>query len=58
MYAGAKFNNENHGVKEVWNANYTDWYFNLIKENKDRFLLEIGGHDHYEDVRVYYDSEI
>ena len=57
IYAGAQIKSATQDIKEFWFTNYTDWYFNLIKANKDQLLLEIGGHDHFEDIRVFDDID-
>jgi len=55
IYAGVKVKKAPHEVTQHFQQKYNDWYFDLVKQNQDQFLLEIGGHDHITDVRVMND---
>jgi len=33
-------------IEDNWTPRYSKIFFNLMKEYKDRIVIEIGGHDH------------
>jgi len=51
IYAGSRFNEKKEGL--TWLEKYNDMFFSLTKKNKDQIMLEIGGHDHWEDLRYF-----
>lgn len=58
-YAGARRKN---GVNaNLWHTqqgiDYQDWYFDLFEKNKSKIVLEVAGHDHFEDLRTNYDKD-
>jgi hypothetical protein len=54
IYAGARFSHNTKGkANQLWQDQYTDEYFRLMKDYKDQIIIEIGGHDHWEDLRFF-----
>ena len=56
VYAGAR---RKKGVDlNLWHTepgmDYQDWYFNLWNKYEKKIILEVGAHDHFEDLRVDY----
>jgi len=39
--------------KEPWNQRY----FDMMKKHRDRVIIELAGHDHWEDLRVDTDDD-
>ena len=54
IYAGARVNHDDtQSVSSMWDSDYNSRYFDLLLAYKDQVMLEVGGHDHWEDIRVY-----
>lgn len=57
IYAGGRGKHSNAlKYEDLWTASYDDNYFDLLEKNRDRLMLEIAGHDHWEDLRVFEDA--
>lgn len=41
----------------MWNDDYNKRYFDLMLKYKDRLVIELAGHDHWEDFRLYVDKD-
>ena len=58
IYAGSRIKHDSSGsVSNLWDATYNQRYFDLLLKYKDKVLLEIGGHDHWEDIRYYKNKD-
>jgi len=51
IYAGTQLWKNANGVWNQWNANYTSRYSQIIRDNHDKVILEVAGHDHIGDLR-------
>ena len=52
IYAGSQiWKNSNGLVWNQWNANYTSRYAKIIRDNHEKIILEVAGHDHIGDLR-------
>lgn len=40
-----------------WNADWYKKYFDMVKKHKDRIVIELAGHDHWEDLRMISDID-
>ena len=55
IYAGARFKHDTtQKPSELWYSSFNDWYFDLMDTYKARIVIEIAGHDHFQDVRAFY----
>ena len=43
-------------MEDLWRADYKDRYFDLLLKYKDSLVIEMAGHDHWEDLRYEEDS--
>jgi hypothetical protein len=43
--------------EELWFSTWNKRYFDLLEANKDNLMIEIAGHDHWEDMRLFVDSQ-
>lgn len=41
----------------MWDKTYNKRYFDMMLEYKDQVVLEVGAHDHWEDVRYYENKD-
>lgn len=58
MYAGARFkHNAKKTEQELFVDQWNERYFNLFKEHQDRVVIEVAGHDHWQDFRVFVDDD-
>jgi hypothetical protein len=58
IYAGARVkHDDSQSVSSMWDKDYNDRYFDLLLKYKDQVMLEVGGHDHWEDIRVYKNKD-
>lgn len=54
IYAGARFKHEAKTKEsDLWFSTNNDHYFDLFEANQKQIVIEIAGHDHWEDVRVF-----
>ena len=54
IYAGARVKHESTGeVEDLWQEKYSQRYFDLLRRHQGKVILEVAGHDHWEDLRVY-----
>ena len=51
IYAGTQVWNNSKGLWDQWNANYTSRYSQIIRDNHEKVILEVAGHDHVGDLR-------
>ena len=42
----------------MWNAFPNEAYFELLENNKDKIIMEIGGHDHFTSMRYHTHKDI
>lgn len=57
IYAGARHKHSStKGGNNLWNVTDDHKYLSLMKQYKKKIVLEIGAHDHWEDVRVISDA--
>ena len=55
IYAGARFKHDTtEKPSELWYTKFNDWYFDLMDTYKSKIVIEIAGHDHFQDVRTFY----
>jgi hypothetical protein len=53
IYAGARFKHDDtKKANSIWTADNLDKYFKIWDENSDKILIELAGHDHWEDLRI------
>ena len=53
VYAGARFRHVDTKQLEIlWTANNLYDYYRIWGENQDKILIELAGHDHWEDLRM------
>lgn len=58
IFAGAYiYNADGFQVLEHWHDEFSNEYFELMKEYKDTVLIEIAGHDHMTSLRAIEDEE-
>ena len=58
MYAGGRIkHNTTQKSQMIWDKTYNKRYFDLMLEYKDQVLLEVGAHDHWEDLRYYENKD-
>lgn len=58
IYAGGRFKHDNTFKEQtLWTKNYNDKYFEMVKKHRDRIVIELAGHDHWEDLRMLYDKD-
>jgi predicted phosphodiesterase len=58
IYSGARLShNKKNDANDLWNAADSKRYFNLAAKYKSKIILEIGAHDHWEDLRVYQNKD-
>ena len=54
IYAGARVKHEDTGeIENLWQERYSERYFELLERYGDKLILEVAGHDHWEDLRLY-----
>ena len=54
VYAGARVqHNSLLNPSNLWYKDYNTWYKNLWDTYNSKIVLEIGSHDHWEDLRVW-----
>ena len=54
IYAGARVKHEETGeIENLWQERYSERYFELLERYGDKLILEVAGHDHWEDLRLY-----
>jgi hypothetical protein len=54
IYAGGRGKHKTgEKYEDIWRDDYNKRYFDLLLDNQDKLMLEIGGHDHWEDLRFY-----
>ena len=44
-------------MQDLWGSDYKNRYFDLLLQYKDQIVIELAGHDHWEDLRYYEDSD-
>lgn len=47
-YAGARWH-----AKQLWDDAYNSKYFDMLRTYKDSVVIEVGGHDHFADLRYH-----
>jgi len=47
-YAGARWK-----AKQLWDNDYNNRYFDMLRTYKDSVVIEVGGHDHFADLRYH-----
>lgn len=52
IYPGARYKEF-----ELWLSEPAEQYFNILKEYKERIIMEISGHDHFSSLRVHKDDD-
>jgi len=58
IYAGSRVKHSDKlKMSDLWDTNWNKKYFDLLKDNKDRLVIELAGHDHWEDLRMYLDKD-
>ena len=54
IYAGARQRHDTSTETEyLWKEDYNERYFKMLKPNQDKLIIEVAGHDHWEDLRAY-----
>lgn len=44
-------------MQDLWGNDYKNRYFDMLLKYKDQLIIELAGHDHWEDLRYYEDSD-
>ena len=58
IYAGGYVKHDDTaGVADNWTDESNSRYFDLLLQYKDQVLIEIAGHDHWEDLRSYENKD-
>ena len=58
IYAGARVKSNVTGTpEELWRPKYNKRYFDILSANKDKLIIEVGGHDHWESIRSFEDDD-
>jgi hypothetical protein len=53
IYGGARFKHDNtKKAQSLWAPEYLDQYLKIWEQNSDKIMIELAGHDHWEDLRV------
>ena len=53
IYAGARIeHNDKEETFNLWNPDYNDQYFSLWEKHQKNIIMEIAGHDHWQDIRL------
>ena len=56
IYAGLRVQHDSNSfMEDLWRDDYRDRYFNFLLKYKNQLVIEIAGHDHWEDLRYYED---
>ena len=59
IYAGGRFKHDaTKKAQSLWSPKYNEWYFDLWDKYKDNIIIELAGHDHWEDVRLNGNSKV
>ena len=54
MYAGGRIKHDTTETSQmIWDEVYNKRYFEMMLDYNGQILLEVGAHDHWEDVRYY-----
>lgn len=48
IYAGCRYK-----AAKLWHDKYNNPYFQLLRDNHDLVVIEVGGHDHFADLRFH-----
>lgn len=58
IYAGSSLKYGGHGSADYrWKKSWTGKYFALMNKYKKNVILEVGAHDHFEDLRYNVDKK-
>lgn len=53
IYGGARFKHDNtKKAQSLWAPEYLDQYLSIWDKNSDKIMIELAGHDHWEDLRM------
>ena len=53
VYGGARANNH-----PMWFTYPNNIYFDLLNKYKDKIIIEVGGHDHFSNMRYHTDRDV
>lgn len=54
IYAAGRWKHKTHPkANSLWLSDYSKWYWDLIEQYQSQIIIEIGGHDHWEDLRIF-----
>ena len=48
VYSGARFN-----FNDMWTADMTSEYFQILRDHSDQIIIEVGAHDHIASLRYH-----
>jgi len=56
IYAGARMEHDKHfATQPLWKTEHSNRFFKLVKKYSNKLSIEVGGHDHWEDLRSFQD---
>ena len=48
VYSGARYN-----FNDMWTADMTSEYFQILRDHSDQIIIEVGAHDHIASLRYH-----
>lgn len=58
IYAGARVKHDDTSkMSDLWTDTYNSRYFDLLLQYPSQLIIEIAGHDHWEDLRSYENKD-
>jgi hypothetical protein len=53
VYAGCRYE-----AAKLWHDKYNNPYFQMLRDNHDLVVMEVGGHDHFADLRFHTSKNV